>query len=721
MDREARVQFREDDGGPAGYRKLEVLETRDLGRSRFDRVPDARSTFGEDPELHRSQSEVAIQAISVEIEEIRCVCSHDVDRAFQARKSPLEEELWLTQGRIHAAEPKDGAGVQVWCCIALPWGPLGGELDKEMDLWKLEHGDDTVILVNLIIMFLQMKNDAEQDKLLGDWSIYVDVAFLTFYCFELIVKGCCYESSLLFGHCSVVWWNWLDLVIVMSGLLETRIAGAGDAFVGVWELSDPSQWTAGIETLGGWRMLRLARIARGLKLLRFLVQSDLSWTQHPAFVCRVPRRRSREWWAYGPDGSGVSFRKSGDLTGKVIVLNAIVMWLELDYPLPVWKWVEEFFLVVYVFELSVRLLYYGCGYFVHENWTWHYLDFVIVLFGVAEQWMLPLWHVIYHTLFGATSSTSISMSLVRSLRIVRVFRVLRLARLLRGVKQLYKLIHGVVESMASVGWVIILTFILLYSASLVFTTLVGRGYIYEDPEDVPDEAMLYFGTVWRSLGGQRGEGGFDPVRLPEVTGSFLALFKLMNDDQSVVTQIITTIGGQILFYAFMMLSNWMMLAILTSVISDNMMTVSRTKEEEDRKRSMQDRAEMAKRRITQIFQRLDEDHSGSITEDEMRQWLGALYPYIQVEKGTEENGLHCASYKSKEEGSVILYKQFLTMLQDESAHAKERSIFKVLENMRAMEFRLEERMNAALRQLKMNDEQIEKLPSLGDELKKSLG
>ena len=42
--------------------------------------------------------------------------------------------------------------------------------------------------------------------------------------------------------------------------------------------------------------------------------------------------------------------------------------------------------------------------------------------------------------------------------------------------------------------------------------------LVEDPEDVPDEAMLYFGTVWRSLGGQRGEGGFDPVRLPEVTG-----------------------------------------------------------------------------------------------------------------------------------------------------------------------------------------------------------
>lgn len=38
----------------------------------------------------------------------------------------------------------------------------------------------------------------------------------------------------------------------------------------------------------------------------------------------------------------------------------------------------------------------------------------------------------------------------------------------------------------------------------------------------------------------------------------------MNDDQSVVTNIISTVGGQILFYTFMMLSNWMMLAILTS-------------------------------------------------------------------------------------------------------------------------------------------------------------
>eukprot|EP00435_Cladocopium_sp_Y103_P012680 s2849_g3.t1 len=245
--------------------------------------------------------------------------------------------------------------------------------------------------------------------------------------------------------------------------------------------------------------------------------------------------------------------------------------------------------------------------------------------------------------------------------------------------------------MASVGWVITLTFILLYSASLVFTTLVGRGYIYADPTEIPEEATENFGSVWRS---------------------FLALFKLMNDDQSVVEKIISTVGGQILFYAFMMLSNWMMLAILTSVISDNMMSVSR---EEDRKKALCDKQEHAKRQITKIFQKLDEDESGSISEQEMMKLLGD--PELKMEL-CEAAGLdaadlvemlHCASYKTKSEGS------------DESATARERSIFKVLENMRAMEFRLENRLNAALQKLEVTDKELHNLPSLTHELEKTRG
>ena len=141
-----------------------------------------------------------------------------------------------------------------------------------------------------------------------------------------------------------------------------------------------------------------------------------------------------------------------------------------------------------------------------------------------------------------------------------------------------------------------------------FTSLVGQGYIYSSPDEIPEEAVQNFGSVWRS---------------------FLALFKLMNDDQSVVAPIITTVTGQILFYSFMMLSNWMMLAILTSVVSDNMMSASRVKEEEDRRKSLQEDQQRARRRITSIFHQLDEDQNGSISEQEMVQLLSD--PNLQAE------------------------------------------------------------------------------------------
>lgn len=617
-----------------------------------------------DSYAHQEQEDETLQALrerleSLQLEEEDLVYQIDtLDKAFKTREAPLAENLRLLRDDIH---------------------------DKEMAIWNLDHGEEAVlgprslafvhghvfatlcslvIVANMVVMFLQFQAEEKQT-----WFALADNGFLVFYCLELILKALFYQQGLLFGRCSTVWWNWLDLVIVVSGLLEQAVLpllGRGGHL--------------NLTGLRALRLLRLARVARGLKLLRFLVESDLSWTQHPAFE---------------------SFMMG------MIVLNAIVMWLELDYPVAFWGMLEHVLLVIYSFELTVRVCFHGfCAYFDlrHEDTTWHYLDFVIVMLGVFEQWMIPSYQYLRGLILGPSHASTVSMPVVRSLRVARVFRVLRLARLLRSVKQLYKLINGVVQSLASVGWVILLTFLLLYSAALVFTSLVGQGYIYNDPDEMPEEAVQYFGTVWRS---------------------FLALFKLMNDDQSVVAPIITTITGQILFYAFMMLSNWMMLAILTSVVSDNMMSASRVKEEEDRKKAFEEDQQRAKRRIHQIFHELDEDQNGSISEQEMVTLLSD--PNLQAEL-CEASHLHpadlvemlyCSSYRTPSNERVILYRQFLTMLQDESGQAKERSIFKVLESMRAMEFRLEKRLNAALQYLNVPAEEVDGLPSLNQELERT--
>ena len=57
-----------------------------------------------------------------------------------------------------------------------------------------------------------------------------------------------------------------------------------------------------------------------------------------------------------------------------------------------------------------------------------------------------------------------------------ILRVMRLVRLLKMIKPFYKLLMGVVESIKAMFWVIILTLLVLYACSIIFTNLIVRTY-----------------------------------------------------------------------------------------------------------------------------------------------------------------------------------------------------------------------------------------------------
>ena len=57
-----------------------------------------------------------------------------------------------------------------------------------------------------------------------------------------------------------------------------------------------------------------------------------------------------------------------------------------------------------------------------------------------------------------------------------ILRVLRLVRLLKMIQPFYKLLMGVVELIKVVFWVIILTLLVLYACSIIFTNLIVRTY-----------------------------------------------------------------------------------------------------------------------------------------------------------------------------------------------------------------------------------------------------
>eukprot|EP00930_Biecheleria_cincta_P073889 TRINITY_DN61149_c0_g1_i1.p1 TRINITY_DN61149_c0_g1~~TRINITY_DN61149_c0_g1_i1.p1 ORF type:complete len:673 (-),score=136.97 TRINITY_DN61149_c0_g1_i1:60-2078(-) len=579
-----------------------------------------------------------------------------IDKAWSARRKPFVADLETLRAKI---------------------------MEKEIEVMHLDHGEShelpkgpawlswvfgscftclcsAVIAANLAVMVLEMQG--HENALFEN----LEDAFLCWYVLELGLKAMYLQKGLLIGNFYVVWWNWLDVTIVLSGILDQW----------AMPLVGHQGFGFGMTNLRCLRLLRLFRIARALKLLKFLLTSDLSWTEDHRFE---------------------SFMMA------VIVVNAVVMWLELDYPCHWWTVVEHLMLAAFTFELCVRLAWHGHHYFSHGDWAWHWLDFVIVTLGVAQQWMIPLYYAASSVLTGRTvTAHGTAEKIAKLLRVIRIARVLRLARLLRSIRPLYKLIQGVMESMQAIGWVMVLTFILLYSAAIVFTTLVGRGYIFHKG-DAPDEVQEYYGTVFRT---------------------FLSLFKLMNDDQSMVTPIISTVGGQLLFYVFMMISNWIMLAILTSVVSDHMMSASRRGDELEAEATSKKQHELSMRHLTAIFQQIDQDNTGTIDQDEMSSLLSDddLRAELCSSSGRSMEDLmellHCVGYNNKGGKRVLLYRQFIHMLQGDSENAKERSIFKLMEHMRAFEFRQETRLNRALKLLGVDDDEASQLPSLAHEMEK---
>merc|ERR1712136_504372 len=144
----------------------------------------------------------------------------------------------------------------------------------------------------------------------------VDQCFLIFYVIELGLRAVYKRRQLLFGKCWDVWANWLDLFIVIVGVLDQ------------WLLPLVAQSTNHSTLFSNTvRCLRLARLARLIKVLNACYKADVTWIRFPAFqgfmMC-------------------------------VICLNAVVMGLEVDYPfIPVWFWLEQGMLSIFVFEIRV--------------------------------------------------------------------------------------------------------------------------------------------------------------------------------------------------------------------------------------------------------------------------------------------------------------------------------------------------------------------------------
>merc|ERR1712039_700198 len=89
----------------------------------------------------------------------------------------------------------------------------------------------------------------------------------------------------------------------------------------------------------------------------------------------------------------------------------------------------------------------------------------------------------------------------------------------------------------------------------------------------------------------------------------------MNGELEIATSITGTVMGQLLMIAFMVVANWAILAILTAVVSDNMIDSSKKSHEEEEELRKQARLEEHKKRLRELFKEFG-DSDGVLTQEE---------------------------------------------------------------------------------------------------------
>merc|ERR1712187_75194 len=95
----------------------------------------------------------------------------------------------------------------------------------------------------------------------------------------------------------------------------------------------------------------------------------------------------------------------------------------------------------------------------------------------------------------------------------------------------------------------------------------------------------------------------------------------MNGDLDVVAPITSSAEGQLLFVSFMVIANWAVLAILTSVVSDHMITVSTDESQKEEQLAKKNLEDLSVARLNAVFQSLDADGSGEISLEEWKQLI----------------------------------------------------------------------------------------------------
>eukprot|EP00929_Paragymnodinium_shiwhaense_P026690 TRINITY_DN15811_c0_g1_i1.p1 TRINITY_DN15811_c0_g1~~TRINITY_DN15811_c0_g1_i1.p1 ORF type:complete len:703 (+),score=115.00 TRINITY_DN15811_c0_g1_i1:92-2200(+) len=283
------------------------------------------------------------------------------------------------------------------------------------------------------------------------------------------------------------------------------------------------------------------------------------------------------------------------IVAMVIIGNTIMIGVDQSYELQEkhpgeMLAVESICLVLYLVELLLRILAFGLRPCLNDGWI--RFDIFLIVSGITCTWLLSV---------AMLADLPSWLSRVSMLRTARIFRLARMVRLVPALQPLWILCQGVLHSINTMSYVLIVLVCIVYMSACVGFDIIGKHELLADPdtdERFREVAEMHFSSLPASMLTVLSFLVFDSVRN--------IYWPLVAQDPSLIVYFL---------FVFLLLGVVVANLITAVIVNSSFEQASADKE------TKAINSERAKRRLLNstmmIFRELDEDGSGIITRDEV--------------------------------------------------------------------------------------------------------
>jgi len=226
------------------------------------------------------------------------------------------------------------------------------------------------------------------------------------------------------------------------------------------------------------------------------------------------------WWA-NTDVDSLNIMVDG-VMGLLILINAFFIGISMDYADGTAPWLaaDIFFSTAFVAELVFKVCTNGfCKQFCGPHTKSNKVDSVLIAVDLVQ---------LVISLGSPETDLFINASLFRVVRLVKLARLLRLVKA-RVFQDLVLMIQGILGGMATLGWAMLLFFMVIYVVSLLFRESLGNGdqeHVSEHFNSVPKSAFTTFRCAFGDCSAASGVPIFEHVVRGELGGLFGLMYGL---------------------------------------------------------------------------------------------------------------------------------------------------------------------------------------------------